>query len=228
VALSVDLPVPVRGVAQVRLLDFEWTLEARPDGLRCMAVADRVRFDGWLGVPAGTACLHVSALPPRFRVEVELESDLVLVPGGAIRGWFDVPLRQRLWMRGGNGAEHELCVVEDPELRTGWREGEGYYHPWRSAWTSRPGVPPVPARLWLRARAVNMGPAVARPRQLRLDLAGRELHLLRGLAIGPGIVWRLGREEEVELRRLPRIAARRPRAAVRESEGHRRFEEAAS
>ena len=204
-SFSVEVPLPSRSESsKVELCGVQWIFERRADGLHAVAHDGRLLFEGMLGVPEGDAALVVEAIPPRHPVEFHLASDVVLAPGGAVRGWIALPLDLRLCF-----GQDELVHLEHEGLRLGWRERGGYHFVQESTLHKAPRLGTDARRLWLRVSFVNQDRNVVRPSRSRLDLSRSEVLGLRGFAVGPRVDWILGPVGGVHLRRLPRLGGSR-------------------
>lgn len=202
--LTLDVPVPSSAAScQAELCGVQWLLERRRDGVRCVAMDGEVLWEALLGLPEGRSLLRIRATVPRHPLEVELASETVLAPDGRVSGWIDAPLEFVLSVvdTSDETQEQELHVLEDKQLRTAWREQEGYHHPWRVALRRKPRKDA--RRMWLRMSIKNLGREPWRPQRCRLLLYGQELRALRDLVLGPRVAWTSAADESVRLLPLP-------------------------
>ena len=207
-ACTIEIPLPGRNApARVELCGMRWLLERRSNGIFCVAMDETLRFEGWIGLPEEDGLrARLELLAPQHPIELSLASEIVLAPQSVLAGWVPVPLNQRLLVQGSFG---ELCLVmlEHPDLRIGWREGEGYHHAQRE--TFRAELEPRGrdrGKLWLRfaldnaASSVDKSVAtVIRPKRCRLPLTNCDILSEHGLAIGPRVHWSFGERGRVEL-----------------------------
>lgn len=209
-ALKVEVPPPTSAKpVQVELCGVQWLLERRSDGVRCVATDGGVLWEGMIGLPGERVRLELEARPVQDPIELTLTSEVVLASGGRVRGWVTLPLELRLLACGAVGGTQELVALGDGELRTGWREEDGYYHPYQSAlhraprreWSGRSRV------VWVRMFLENRGETSVRPDRCRLDLSGHAMWLLRGLPLGPRVNWRFGDRDELRVLPLPGLDA---------------------
>lgn len=215
---SLDAPGPRLGEPlRLEFGGLSWLLERNRQGVHCRVrsevdAADEVRFDGLLGMPEEGCWLRFDAMAPEQPVELSITTDLALMPGGQLRGYLGLPLILRLSAltleprRADETVEGmELLRLPEPCLRLGWREREGYFHPWESGLLARPGEggPRDASRLWLRTRLRNESEEVVRTRRCRIALAGLEARLLRSHAFAPAMDWRMGPQGGITFRPLP-------------------------
>ncbi len=202
-ALSANVPLPAWArPVRCQLCGVQWVLERRADGVHCVASDGAVLWEGMLGLPENDAELTLEVMPPRYPIELELESHIVLAPGGEVRGWIAVPLETRL-LWSGAGAVDELVRLEPPGLRVGWRDGEGYHHPLVARLSKAPRAERGERCLWLRAYFSNRGPETVRPQRCRLSLASIRLRRMRGVVVGPRVTWVFGIRGGVRVTELP-------------------------
>jgi hypothetical protein len=219
---SIDAPGPRLGEPlRLEFGGLSWLLERNRQGVHCRVQWDAgegedLRFDGLLGMPEEGCWLRFDALAAQQPVELSITTDLALMPGGQLRGYLGLPLILRLSAltmeprRVGEQVEGlELLRLPEPGLRLGWREREGYFHPWESALLARPGDggPLDACRLWLRTRLRNLGDEVVRTRRCRIELDGLEARLLRRFAFAPAMEWCLGPRSSIRFRHLPEMDA---------------------
>lgn len=202
---SVDAPLPSSGRSvRVDLLGVQWLLERSPEGVRCLASEGEPVHDAILGLPEEGGFLRFECRPPEHAIELAIDTNVTLAPGGRVTGYFALPLDLCLCFVS-ERARAELVLLRHRELRTGWRDGEGYFHPWRSPLHAKPRAREGRC-LWLRLFARNGRNDALELTLLRLALAGHGVQVLRGFAIGPAVFWRAGRDPR--LRPLPRFRDR--------------------
>ena len=196
----------------------QWLLERGVAGVNCVAIDGGILFEGLLGLPEEGGRLRFEATALRHPVELSLEKELALAPGGQLRGYVDVPLELRLLyvsaaesegldIRDTQEGGQELVLLREPKLRLGWGERHGYYHPWRSTFRQLPSSEEgrVARTLWLRMRINNPSKRVQKAKHCRLELGGNTAQILRGMAFGPALDWSLGPGGRVRYRELPEL-----------------------
>lgn len=206
---------PAAGRTQrLELAGVQWLVERARGGVRVVALDGEPLWKAILGLPAAGR-LSVFARFPAAPLEWEPSHPLLLAPGGALRGWLVVPLVCGLAWIGADGTERELALLPDPELKQGWREEDGYFHPWRSGLGDGPrGRRALPARrAFCRLAVLNGGREVERIARLRLPLAGAEPARSRAGLVGPCVRVGLGPRGGTRLRPLPGTGGRGPAAA---------------
>lgn len=203
-------------------LDFcgvQWLLERDASGVRCLAIEGGILFEGLLGLPESGGRLRFAASALRHPVELTLAKEMALAPGGQLRGYVDVPLDQRLLYVSEEGSDasqidagQELVLLREPKLRLGWRDKDGYYHPWTSEFRQLPRYEAgrVGCKLWLRMRIKNQSKQVQKAKHCRINLEGMTAQVLRGMAFGPGLDWSLGPGAHIHYRELPELGKKDP------------------
>jgi len=199
-----DAPVPSVGrPVRLELLGVQWLFERRAEGVACVAVEESLAYEGLLGLPED-GLLRIEPVLPRHALEVRITSNLVLAPGSRVKGWLALPVEQRISFVDGDGAQ-QLLVLEESRLRTGWRDGSGYYHPWTSGFHLQPRKD-LGRRAWVRTFIRNRAADVIEADLCRLALGDLDVEVLRGLAIGPGVHWSFGIGGGVRVRPVPRFS----------------------
>lgn len=197
--LALRLP-GVTTPTRAELYGVRWLLERRPSGVFCVAMGETLLYEGHLGLPTDEDVeARVELRAPEHVVELALANDVVLAPGSKLEGWVPIPLNQRLVVSGSFG---DACLVSltDPDLRLGWREGEGYHHAQEETFRSEP----MPGgrdrnRLWLRMALDNQGRELVRPKRCQLRLMACDILEEHGLAIGPKVCWTFGEKSDLRL-----------------------------
>jgi len=190
-----------------------WLLERSRHGVTVYVLrGEETVHESLLGLPERGCDLRFEGMAPRHPIELGIGTELTLAPGGQVRGWLALPLDLRLvHVPEGDAPQpaegQELLRVRDPELRLGWREGQGYHHPWDSRLLRAPGDADEDRhrreRLWLRARIRNDSEHVVHTRRCRIALAGFPARVLRGMAMGPSMDWNIGPLGGIRFRHLP-------------------------
>jgi len=196
-------------------LDFQgvqWVLEAKGGALRCVAIEEDIVFEGLLALPsAESGRLVFSCLVPAAPLQLELEPDLVLAPGGRMRVWCALPMIQELGFRStaSRGGKSTLVSLETEDLPSAWSEEHGYYHPVSALAELGPRRAKGNGmhRFWSRLVFEEVGGVVRKVKELRLPFADRELWPMRGgLAVGPAVRCRFdeeGKDPTLSFRSLP-------------------------
>lgn len=178
---------------------LRWLVERRDSGLFCVAMADTLRFEGYLGLPDEDVEARLELRAPEHPVEVTLRNGVVLAPAAKLEGWLPVPVHQRLVVSGSFG-DATLVTITDPDLRVGWREDEGYHHVQEETFRDSPEPGSRDAhRLWLRLAIDNPTREAVQAKRCPLPLAGCDILQEHGLAMGPRVHWTLGESGSIRL-----------------------------
>ncbi|GEM_PF-2863660 len=208
--MNLDLDVRVPSSGEPRRVDcagIQILFERSMRGVRVVALESDPIWKAVLGLPE-TGVIRIAPRLPRHPLEWELESRVLLVPGGRVRGWLKVPVLLHLfWVEPGRDPL-PLAVLPDASLKTGWREEGGYFHPWSAPLSEGPwGGRTLPSRrCWVRVvleQSSEGGPEAFPIERLGLHFEGLSPKRLRGDLIGPCVRWTRGPGGGQRLRLLP-------------------------
>jgi hypothetical protein len=175
------LPRPEPGQSErFRLGHLELVLEPVRGGYSLLCLDGQSARTWTLGL-AEQGELWIECRVPQWPLRVALKETLVLVPGGRVRGYVEVPLVPAISWRTADGAVADVAEMLPALLSTEWDDVRGTVtHRWTSPLFQR--IPPAGAE----ARAVvplalaNCGPRMQSPESLPVQLTHGELQSCRG------------------------------------------------
>lgn len=181
---SVPLPRPDRGAStRVGLGRIELVLEQVRFGYALMVLDGQSTRTWSLGLAQdGELWLHCRV--PRWPLRLSLHDTLVVVPGGRVRGYVQLPLVPTVvWRRGEGDAAVEEPVAEllPPMLSAEWDAAGGTcVQRWSSRLSARLPLATSDPRAVLPLTVRNTASRVASPESLPLLLHDHELRPCRG------------------------------------------------
>ncbi len=189
--LRTPLPIPARGAStRVRAGRFELILEGVRGGHSLLWVdgRDARRFALGLGT-VGHLALELEA--PVWPCRIVVRETLVVVPGGRIRGYVQVPLVPTVVGWTPTGTRVRMLELANTELAAEWDESIGTTFRVASAWHMRFPLQTGEPRATIPIAVRNRGRDVLMPADLPLSVQPQQLAPLRnGIVTAPRrLVW---------------------------------------
>ncbi|HHI69144.1 MAG TPA: DUF432 domain-containing protein [Planctomycetes bacterium] len=146
-ARVLERPLPLGGTLQLDRGDTSLLLESQGGQCRMVKIQEgRPSKEVLLGL-GGRARVLLEVFPPERPLVLELDPQVVLGPGGWLKGYAQVPLGWRVWIGTAKGPLRLLETLPPPGLKLSFlgNAGKGYVHPFPARLLSRRPAPRDPS-----------------------------------------------------------------------------------
>ncbi len=146
-ARTLERPLPLGGDLRLDRGDLSLLLESQGGQCRMVKVQEgRPVKEVLLGL-GGRGRVLLEVFPPERPLVLELDPQVVLGPGGWLKGYAQVPLGWRIWIATGKGPARLLEKLPPPGLKLSFlgNAGKGYVHPFPARLLSKRPIPRDPS-----------------------------------------------------------------------------------